>query len=244
MENAQNYKPETDESNFFVIFPTNLLNQFTPRQCVLAGMLIGMAKKTGFAYPSNGYLTQLLNASVDVIQRDLKALEEAGAIRREMVLINGQMMRRIYPMASFIPSPHRTDAVTTTSESPSPSPQNGGINKDIQIVKNNIDINNKGVAVENFKNSLVNLFPQFWAFYGRKGNRKNAEARFYKLTETEFKAITKHLPEYIKNHRDAGKMEFLPHFTTYLNQRRWEDELPYQTKTDKIMEKIAVDWNK
>jgi hypothetical protein len=48
------------------------------------------------------------------------------------------------------------------------------------------------------------------------------------LRNDEKELLLTFIPKYIKNHEDAGKMEYIPHFSTFLNQKRWNDELPYQ----------------
>ena len=39
--------------------------------------------------------------------------------------------------------------------------------------------------------------------------------------------VLNHIREYVRLHKDVEKMTFLPHLSTYLNQRRWESEMPY-----------------
>ena len=74
-----------NESSFFVMFPTRYLETLTPRQSILMGVLIGMAKKEGYAYPSNQTLSSIINVSVDSIQRDLQYLEENKYIIRHII---------------------------------------------------------------------------------------------------------------------------------------------------------------
>ncbi len=73
-------------------------------------------------------------------------------------------------------------------------------------------------------------FEDVWSLYGRKGNKKTSNEKWDTLSSKEQEQIINHVPIYIQNHIDAEKTEFIPHFTTYLNQRRWDDELPYQVQ--------------
>ena len=73
-------------------------------------------------------------------------------------------------------------------------------------------------------------FETIWQLYGKIGNKKTSQSLFNKLSNKDKEAIANHIPLYIKNHNDNDKQDFIPHFTTYLNQRRWEDALPYKTK--------------
>jgi hypothetical protein len=46
--------------------------------------------------------------------------------------------------------------------------------------------------------------------------------------------IKEHLPKYLENHHRNDKMQFLPDFSTYLNQKRWQDKLPYLDKKENL----------
>ena len=60
---------ETDELGMFVLFPTKLLEILTPRQAVIMGMIIGMAKKSGYDYPTNKTIASILNMTTITVQR-------------------------------------------------------------------------------------------------------------------------------------------------------------------------------
>lgn len=84
------------------------------------------------------------------------------------------------------------------------------------------------------------IFDECWKFYQKVatrqvGSKKDALAKFKRLTTDEIEKIRVHLPKFLKSHYEANKREFLPNFTTYLNQRRYEDEkLPYESKQENI----------
>ena len=91
---------------------------------------------------------------------------------------------------------------------------------------------------EQDKNDLY-PFEQFWEMYLKKGSRVKAESSFEKLKDSEKQLLFTFIPKFIENHKDAGKMEYLPHFSTFINQLRWKDELPYQ-----IIKPIEISTNK
>jgi hypothetical protein len=85
------------------------------------------------------------------------------------------------------------------------------------------------------------IFDQVWKAYSQvstrqPGSKKDAAAKFNKLKKPELEKIREHLPQFLKNHIAAQKTDYLPNFTTYLNQKRYDDEkLPYadsQTELD------------
>ena len=75
-----------------------------------------------------------------------------------------------------------------------------------------------------------NIFDELWQLYTKQGNKKTSNSAFNNLTKKEIEIVKLHIPNYIKNHIDNDKMNFLPHFSTYLNQKRFNDELPYKSK--------------
>lgn len=73
------------------------------------------------------------------------------------------------------------------------------------------------------------LFPKFWTLYPRKVGKDNAEKAWAKLKVTPdlfdvmVKALAKQVltPDWLKE-----KGQFIPHPSTWLNGKRWQDEIP------------------
>jgi hypothetical protein len=210
-------KEQNEELGMFVFFPTEYLEHMTCRQAVLMGMIIGMAKKSGYAYPSNKTIGTILNMTTTTVQRELQLLEEKGFLTRQLIRdANKQIIaRRIYPTIKIDRGVAPNLGGGVVSDLSIPSPQNCNSNID-----NTININNKDIYP----------FQQFWEMYLKKGVRSKAEVAFAKLKTEEKELLLTYIPKYIKNHQDSDKMEFIPHFSTFLNQKRWGDELPYEIK--------------
>ncbi|WP_124353290.1 hypothetical protein [Pseudomonas chlororaphis] len=76
---------------------------------------------------------------------------------------------------------------------------------------------------------VENLFPKFWKLYPRKVGKDKAEKAWAKLKvtmalyDTMAAALAKQVltPEWTKD-----KGQFIPHPSTWLNGKRWEDEIP------------------
>ncbi|MCF2443636.1 DUF4373 domain-containing protein [Dyadobacter sp. CY345] len=81
--------------------------------------------------------------------------------------------------------------------------------KDTKVSKRNINI----------------VFDVFWDLYGKKVGKPKAASLWDKLTDQERSLVIERIPSYLKtlNPEDNGK--FQAHPATYLNGRRWEDEL-------------------
>lgn len=73
------------------------------------------------------------------------------------------------------------------------------------------------------------LFDRFWAAYPRKVGKPKAQTAFARLNATEqdldrmLAAIERHTRAYGWNKKEVWK--YIPHPATWLNQRRWEDEI-------------------
>jgi hypothetical protein len=83
------------------------------------------------------------------------------------------------------------------------------------------------------KEYYSNEFIEVWEIYHKRGNKKKSQELYNKLTNTKKELVKNHLPLYIKNHIENDKLDYLKHFTTYLNGEVWNDELPYASKTRK-----------
>jgi DNA-binding Lrp family transcriptional regulator len=200
-----------NDSSYFVMFPSKYLEVLSARKCILMGVLIGLSKREGYAYPSNQTLSKIMNVSMDSIQRDLQSLEELKYIKRQVERNDKKeiISRKIYilDLTADLRLPLSADLRL-------PSPQKCGSNIDKSI---NI-------------NKDISMFETIWNLYKKKGVKETAKKAFEKLSKDEIDLIQSHIPKYIDCHEKAEKVDFIPHLSTYLNQKRWNDELPYLPK--------------
>lgn len=104
--------------------------------------------------------------------------------------------------------------------------------KENKLKENKLNQNKELTNVSNDP-TIEQIFEWFWNAYQKVGVKKIALSAFKKLNKTDMIQIKEHLPKYLDNHHRNKKMEFLPHFSTYINQRRWEDKLPYENSQEK-----------
>jgi len=71
-------------------------------------------------------------------------------------------------------------------------------------------------------------FEKFWNLYDKKVGKPNTIKQWNKLKQSEIDAITRHLPEYVKN----TEKRFRKDPERYIKHRVWEDEV------------ISASWNK
>jgi hypothetical protein len=73
------------------------------------------------------------------------------------------------------------------------------------------------------KDNDINIsFVCFWNLYNKKINSKDCESKWKKLKDDDRQKIIDTLPNFLNSIPDK---QFLPHPATYLNQKRWNDEI-------------------
>lgn len=109
------------------------------------------------------------------------------------------------------------------------SPMQGAKDKDKDkaMVKESLSLNKK-MAVEEARAGDI-LFGTFWQEYPRKIAKPAAKRAWDKLRPNE--ELLRKMIEAVKGWRRSDQWqkdggEFIPHPATWLNQRRWEDEIP------------------
>jgi hypothetical protein len=110
--------------------------------------------------------------------------------------------------------------------------ESNNLTKDTFVESNNNT--NGGVVVNDF--NLLEIFNECWKVYcsfsdKQPGSKEKARKKFLTITPEQLETLRGHLPKFLMNHQRAKKIEYLPHFVTYLNQKRYEDEkMPYPDK--------------
>lgn len=78
-------------------------------------------------------------------------------------------------------------------------------------------------------NSLIKTkFEEFWSLYPRKVGKKKCESKFESLVRQKIEfadEIISGLSSQVENLK-SKEVEYIPHPITWLNQGRWEDEIP------------------
>ncbi len=78
---------------------------------------------------------------------------------------------------------------------------------------------------ERDKSLSLARFDEWYPLYPRKINRQGALSAWKKLNDADKDAAIEALPKWLPYYQ-TRETEFIPHPSTWLNQRRWEDELP------------------
>lgn len=84
-------------------------------------------------------------------------------------------------------------------------------------------------------NSINIVFDEFWNLYDKKVAKAKCEPKWNKLKDSEREDIMRTLPKFLKSIKDK---QFQPYPYTYLNQRRWEDEIQEDDDMSEFKKKL------
>ena len=83
-------------------------------------------------------------------------------------------------------------------------------------------------------------FDEFWNLYPRKVAKLVAKRIWGRLTKKDKEFISIMLPQHLLRWKDK-ELQYIPHASTWLNQKRWEDELePLPIKELTIGDKLEI----
>lgn len=110
--------------------------------------------------------------------------------------------------------------------------------KESKVNENKVNENklNENKELTNVSNepTINEIFELFWTAYQKKGNKQTSLTAFKRLNKKDMLLIKEHIPKYLDNHHRNDKMQFLPHFSTYINKKIWLDNLPYLDKKENL----------
>jgi len=83
-----------------------------------------------------------------------------------------------------------------------------------------------------------NGFSSFWEKYGKVGNRQQAERAWNRLSGKDKKAASELLEQFRNGLPEFQERGLNIHASTYLNQKRWEDEPSHIASADDFMKGV------
>lgn len=82
-------------------------------------------------------------------------------------------------------------------------------------------------------NDINNTFDAFWEIYPNKKSKHKAKLIWEKIKEDKVEIIEK-----LKRYKFSQDKQFIPHPTTWLNQKRWQDEQDTTVEEDPFKDVI------
>lgn len=218
-----------DNKNWYAVLTAQVLydKRLNDKQKLLVCVIGNLQNMKGYCYATNAYLADCMNCDERTIRRNLETLESIGYISRRI----GIGQERII----YVTDAPRTPMSTPTDKNvlPPRTQMSALITKDNNKVEKSLSNTTKAVLDE--------TFDKVWNMYGKKVGKQKAYNSFKRLSRTQIEQVVQHIPEYVKNHYEANKSDFLPHLATYLNQARYLEELPYINETNKQSDQWKLD---
>ena len=176
----------------------NVVTDITATQKAILIALADRADEDGFCYPSYDDICRRSCASRKTLISTLKVLEELELITRHRRYSQSTIYRvNITPMDRSKMTPMDRGKMTPMDRS-----------KITSLTINESSINNH------------KEFEEFWAGYPRKTNKAKAKTAFDRLSPKDRKAAMEALAVYPW----STEQRYIPHATTWIHGRRWEDE--------------------
>ena len=165
-------------------------------------------------------------ASIEDINTILKTLEGLGLVQIDFDGSNHLFIPSCEPRLKLV----RGGSKGGSKSKPNPKPLGKPDSKPNQKPNPKPDSNQREKKLNEIENKKKS-FNVFWNKYPKKVAKSDCEKKFLKLKQTEIEIILDTLDNFLlyKPFEDYNH----PNPTTYLNQKRWNDELPEPKKVKK-----------
>lgn len=177
-------------------------------------------------WASNEYLATFCQCSIPKVANAVSKLVELGYIRRES--FDGRRRKLKSSLSNFKRQTY----------------------KNYKADLKNVDTNNTSNKKENnsitrkrAESAILSSFDDFWAIYPKKDAKQAAVKAWMKLKPDDDlkQAIIAGVQRDIDGRWKGAERRYIPNPTTYLNQRRWEDEItPTKTEDDEYYPRYRV----
>ena len=202
-----------EKLSYYVVIPMPIYDDETLKDSakLLYGLISSLINEEGYCFASNEYLAKKRKTTPQNISRLLNELE-----KKEYIVIiylrDGAIVknRKIYINSRLTEMLTVNQNVKTT------------VNQNVKESNKAIKGSNKYIIKEIYKEK----FDNFWELYPNKKSKQETINWFNKsnMTDELYKTIIDKL-KIFKKLKTWQDIKFIPHPSTWLNQRRWEDEI-------------------
>lgn len=171
---------------------------------------------TGQCDPSLQYLMKHALCARSTLVEALDNLEREGFLKRK----RGDHKTRTQYKLNLVRLPNQSDNRTSTAT-------------ELRVVRLPDQPSTATVPkpVNNQEETSTGSFSDFWTLYPKRQAKVKAEKAWAKLKPADRQALLDHLPIRM-NHKSWQDPQFIPLPATFINQRRWEDELTAEAKSN------------
>ena len=241
-----------ENPNYYAIIPAEVRydKDLSSTAKLLYAEITSLCSKSGECWATNEYFSNLYSTSERTISRLLKLLRDKNYISIELIYKSKskEIEKRAIKLANV--------GIDKNVEGYRQKCQKG-IDKNVFYpIDKNVQENN----INNINNTSINNIPPiiphrrciidkkgniqfdyFWKLYPRKEKKSNAKSWFEKskISDELFELIISKLELFKKTeswNKENGK--YIPYAITWLNQKRWEDEIKLEESKEEENERI------
>lgn len=228
-----------NKPNFWSVMPASVRydSRLRPNAKILYSEITALSNKSGFCTATNEYFSELYSLSKTTVSQLISELAKYGYIRVDIIRNDNKAIeeRRIFCAEEHAPflyggiSKNKHTSIEKTQE-----PISKKCKENNTSINNNTPISPKGDSAvsENLPaekpNVQVERFTVFWQAYPKKVAKGAAERAWRKIKPSaellqEMLAAIERGKVSKQWNKDNG--QYIPNPSTWLNQKRWEDEL-------------------
>ena len=227
-----------DKPSYYAIIPATVRydKRLTANAKLLYGEITALCYQEGYAWAGNQYFADIYEVHKNSISAWIGNLKDAGHITVQMNYREGSkhiLSRHIRLFGEGIQdnfhTPTRKLDEGIQDNLHTPTRKLGD-----PIQENCVDNSTINTTINTTVNN-VDDFDSFWKFYPRKASKDAARKAWNKLNPDQ--NIMKMIADNVRERVEKGEwrkdnQSFILHASTYLNQKRWEDEVvDQQTQT-------------
>ena len=229
-----------DKPSYYAILTADVRYDKTlkPLARLLFAEITALCNKEGYCWASNQYFADLYEVDKTTVSGWIGQLKTRGYLTVQLEYKEGskQILNRYMKING-----EGIDEIINTP-----------LQKDVDPIDQKTKVNTKTNTKTNITVNSIGDFDSFWRFYPRKAGKEAARKAWLKLRPDEH--IMQMIADNVKERVEKGEwrkdnQSFILHASTYLNQKRWEDEVvdqQKQTRTDpesikgvSVMDKLA-----
>ena len=210
-----------DKPSYYAILTADVRYDKTlkPLARLLFAEITALCNKEGYCWASNQYFADLYEVDKTTVSGWIGQLKTRGYLTVQLEYKEGskQILNRYMKING-----EGIDEITKTS-----------FQKDVDPIDQKTKGNTKTNTKTNITVNNVDDFDSFWKFYPRKASKEAARKAWEKLRPDQH--IMQMILDNVKERVEKGEwrkdnQSFILHASTYLNQKRWEDEVLDQQK--------------
>jgi hypothetical protein len=215
-----------DKPSYYAILTADVRYDKTlkPLARLLFAEITALCNKEGYCWASNQYFADLYEVDKTTVSGWIGQLKTRGYLTVQLEYKEGskQILNRYMKING-----EGIDEIINTP-----------FQKDVEPIDQKTKVNTKTNTKTNITVNSIGDFDSFWRFYPRKAGKEAARKAWLKLRPDAH--IMQLIADNVKDRVEKGEwrkdnQSFILHASTYLNQKRWEDEVvdqQKQTRTD------------